>query len=130
MYQEEFYSPEEAVEKILTKNLFGLDLDDRAAQLATFAILLKASKVYRDVWSKGWKPQVYAMPENNTFQRIELQDFLGEKGFNYLDQLEDALRLMKQSKNLGSIMKLKLSMKQELLLNNALHNSSLPDLKR
>ena len=109
MYQEEFYSPEEAVEKILTKNLFGLDLDDRAAQLATFAILLKASKVYRDVWSKGWKPQVYAMPENNTFQRIELQDFLGEKGFNYLDQLEDALRLMKQSKNLGSIMKLKLS---------------------
>jgi len=109
MYQEEFYSPEEAVEKILTKNLFGLDLDDRAAQLATFAILLKASKVYRDVWSKGWKPHVYAMPESNTFQRIELQDFLGEKGFNYLDQLEDALRLMKQSKNLGSIMKLKLS---------------------
>ena len=109
MYQEEFYSPEEAVEKILTKNLFGLDLDDRAAQLATFAILLKASKVYRDVWSKGWKPHVYAMPESKTFQRIELQDFLGEKGFNYLDQLEDALRLMKQSKNLGSIMKLKLS---------------------
>ena len=109
MYQEEFYSPEEAVEKILTKNLFGLDLDDRAAQLATFAILLKASKVYRDVWSKGWKPHVYAMPESDTFQRIELQDFLGEKGFNYLDQLEDALRLMKQSKNLGSIMKLKLS---------------------
>ena len=99
MYQEEFYSPEEAVEKILTKNLFGLDLDDRAAQLATFAILLKASKVHRDVWSKGWKPHVYAMPESNTFQRIELQDFLGEKGFNYLDQLEDALRLMKQSKN-------------------------------
>ena len=40
MYMEEYYTPEEAVQSILKNNLFGLDLDDRAAQLATFAILL------------------------------------------------------------------------------------------
>ena len=46
MYMEEYYTPEEAVETILKNNLYGLDIDDRAAQLATFAILLKAAKVY------------------------------------------------------------------------------------
>ena len=64
MYMEEYYTPEEAVESILKNNLFGLDLDDRAAQLATFAILLKAAKQYRDVFEKGWLPNIFSFPEN------------------------------------------------------------------
>ena len=109
MYMEEYYTPEEAVAAILKNNLFGLDIDDRAAQLATFAILLKAAKVYSDVWTKDWLPQVYAMPEAQTFSQQELKDFLGTEGEDYLEELEDATRLMKQAKNLGSVMKLKLS---------------------
>jgi type II restriction/modification system DNA methylase subunit YeeA len=64
MYMEEYYAPEEAVEAILKNNLYGLDIDDRATQLATFAILLKAATKYRDVFTKGWLPNVYAMPED------------------------------------------------------------------
>jgi type II restriction/modification system DNA methylase subunit YeeA len=64
MYMEEYYTPEEAVESIFKNNLFGLDIDDRAAQLATFAILLKAAKQYRDVFVKGWLPNVFSFPEN------------------------------------------------------------------
>lgn len=109
MYMEEYYTPEEAVESILKNNLFGLDIDDRAAQLATFAILLKAAQYYRDVFAKGWLPNVYAMPEEMDFSRQELQDFLGEAGSDYLKELEVALQLMKQAKNLGSVMKLSLS---------------------
>ena len=109
MYLEEYYSPEEAVEAILQKNIFGLDIDDRAAQLSNFAILLKAAKVYPDVWAKNWLPQVYAMPEPAAFSQQELKDFLGVEGEDYLEELDDALRLMKQAKNLGSVMKLKLS---------------------
>jgi hypothetical protein len=109
MYMEEYYTPEEAVESILKNNLFGLDLDDRAAQLATFAILLKAAKQYRDVFAKGWLPNVYAMPEYATFSEEELKDFLGNEGTAYVKELAVALRLMEQAKNLGSVMKLNLS---------------------
>jgi hypothetical protein len=109
MYMEEYYTPEEAVESILKNNLFGLDLDDRAAQLATFAILLKAAKQYRDVFTKGWLPNVYAMPEYAAFNEQEIKDFLGTDGTSYEKELKLALSLMEQSKNLGSAMKLYIS---------------------
>ena len=109
MYKEEYYTPEEAVESILKNNLFGLDIDDRAAQLATFAILLKAAKYYRDIFAKGWLPNVYAMPEEKNFSLQDIKDFLGTEGVGYTEELDAALRLMKQSKNLGSVMKLSVS---------------------
>lgn len=109
MYMEEYFTPEEAVESILKNNLFGLDIDDRAAQLATFAILLKAAKVYPEVWKKDWLPNVYSMPEAQDFSLQEINDFLGVEGTEYVDELESALRLMKQAKNLGSVMKLIIS---------------------
>jgi hypothetical protein len=118
MYLEEYYTPEEAVESILKNNLFGLDIDDRAAQLATFAILLKAAKYYRDVFTKGWLPNVYAMPEEKNFSLQEVKDFLGADGLTFTEELDTALRLMKQSKNLGSVMKLSLSQKAQTFITN------------
>ncbi|HEY9169439.1 MAG TPA: BREX-1 system adenine-specific DNA-methyltransferase PglX [Lutibacter sp.] len=109
MYLEEYYTPEEAVESILKNNLYGLDIDDRAVQLANFAILLKAAKYYRDVLNKGWMPKVYAMPEAANFSAQEIKDFLGADGADYVEELDTALHLMKQAKNLGSVMKLYLS---------------------
>ncbi|MEP1855322.1 BREX-1 system adenine-specific DNA-methyltransferase PglX, partial [Nonlabens ulvanivorans] len=109
MYQEEYYTPEEAVQTIFAKNLYGLDIDDRAAQLATFAVLLKAAQVYPDVWSKGWQLNIYAMPETNSFSTQEVTDFLGEEGKDYIEEVEKALQLMQQAKNLGSVMQLNLS---------------------
>ena len=118
MYMEEYYTPEEAVHSILKNNLFGLDIDDRAGQLATFAILLKAAKHYSDVWEKYWLPNVYAMPEAQDFSFQEIRDFLGSDGADYEDELEAALRLMKQAKNLGSVMKLSLSEEARSFINN------------
>src|SRR5690554_904656 len=109
MYLEEYYTPEEAVQTIFEKNLYGLDIDDRAAQLATFAVLLKAAKVYPDVWDKNWQLNIYAMPEANSFSQQEVADFLGEEGKEYIEALEKALQLMQQAKNLGSVMQLDLS---------------------
>jgi hypothetical protein len=111
MYMEEYYPPEEAVESILKNNLFGLDIDDRAAQLATFAILLKAASRYRDVFAKGWLPNVYAMPEAREFTLQEVKDFVGPNDTKHAVELNTALRLMYQAKNLGSVMKLKFSYK-------------------
>src|SRR5690554_6941577 len=122
MYMEEYYTPEEAVESILKNNLYGLDLDDRAAQLANFAILLKAATKYRDVFTKGWMPNVYAMPESKDFSTQDLKDFLGEDGKDYLEELDTALRLMKQAKNLGSTMKLSLSEEAYAYIQDRFHN--------
>lgn len=49
MYREEHYTAREAVDSIFARNLFGLDIDLRAAQLAQFALLLKAAAVDRSV---------------------------------------------------------------------------------
>jgi len=111
MYMEEYYTPEEAVQTIFKKNLYGLDIDDRAAQLASFALMLKAAKVYPDVWERDWKLNIYAMPEANSFSRQEVADFLGEEGSEFIDELEKTLELMQQAKNLGSIMQFDLSAK-------------------
>lgn len=109
MYLEEYYTPEEAVQTIFEKNLYGLDIDDRAAQLANFAVLLKAAKVYPDVWDKNWQLNIYAMPEASSFSRQDVADFLGEAGKDHIEALEKALKLMQQAKNLGSVMQLDLS---------------------
>jgi hypothetical protein len=104
MYQEEYYTAEEAVKSILDKNLFGLDIDTRAAQLARFAVLLKAAKYYPEVLTRGWMPQIYAMPEPVFFNRQEILDFLGKDGLDYEEELTESLKLMRESQNLGSTM--------------------------
>ena len=105
MYREEHYTAREAVDSIFARNLFGLDIDLRAAQLAQFALLLKAAAVDRSVITRNITPHVYAMPDKATFTEQEVEDFLGREGKEYVEPLREALQLMEQSQNLGSIMK-------------------------
>lgn len=105
MYREEGYTASEAVRSIFQNNLFGLDIDPRAAQLATFALLLKAAAYDRTILQSNLLPHVYAMPEKEIFTRQEVLDFLGEANATHADALYNALVLMQQSQNLGSIMK-------------------------
>lgn len=105
MYREEHYTAREAVDSIFARNLFGLDIDLRAAQLAQFALLLKAAAVDRSVITRNITPHVYAMPYKVTFTEQEVEDFLGREGKDFVEPLREALQLMKQSQNLGSIMK-------------------------
>ncbi len=109
MYREEGYTASEAVRSIFENNLFGLDIDLRAAQLSTFALLLKAAAQDRTVLEKDILPHVYAMPEKEIFTRQEVLDFLGEANATHADALYNALLLMQQSQNLGSVMKLSFS---------------------
>lgn len=105
MYREEHYTAREAVDSIFARNLFGLDIDLRAAQLAQFALLLKAAAVDRSVITRNIKPHVYAMPDKAIFTEQEVEDFLGREGKEFVEPLREALQLMEQSQNLGSIMK-------------------------
>ncbi|MEX2596483.1 MAG: hypothetical protein WEC59_06080, partial [Salibacteraceae bacterium] len=131
MYMEEYYTVEEAVASILQHNLFGLDIDNRAVQLAKFAVLLKAAKYYPEVLQKGWMPQIYAMPEPYPFSRQEVLDFLGKEGLDYEEELSDTLKLMQDGQNLGSAMLIQMNEKtREFLIKrlNALQNQCFQDL--
>tara|TARA_R110002050_G_scaffold187306_1_gene321731 strand:- start:3041 stop:6580 length:3540 start_codon:yes stop_codon:yes gene_type:complete len=120
MYEEEYYMPEEAVESILKNNLFGLDIDLRAAQLARFALLMKAASKYPGILQKDILPKVYAMPEPTPFSRQEVLDFLGSDGLKLEDKLSRALQLMQQAQNLGSTMQFDFSEAECALLQKRL----------
>lgn len=109
MYREEGYTAKQAVDNILENNLFGLDIDDRAMQLARFAVLLKAAQFDADVLNRGIIPHVYSFPEASHFTSEELQNFLGHDGHQFTAELKEALQLLNQGKNIGSALKLELS---------------------
>src|SRR5690606_38410315 len=85
-------------------NLFGLELDLRAAQLARFAVLLAAATKVPEILKKGILPRIYAMPEPAVLSRQETLDFLGNEGTEHEKVLTNALQLMQQARNLGSVM--------------------------
>lgn len=104
MYLEEYYPADEAVESILQNNLYGLDIDLRAAQLAQFALLMKAAQYHPDILKKDIIPHIHAMPAPVNFTKEDVQSFLGIEGAAYVKPLQDVLHLMLQAQNLGSIM--------------------------
>ena len=64
IYEAYGYSTREAVQSILENNLYGLDIDDRAAQLAYFAVMMKARQYDRRFFTSGIQPHVYAIQES------------------------------------------------------------------
>ena len=58
-------SERDAAQSILENNLYGLDIDDRAAQLAYFAVMMKARQYDRRIFSRGIQPHVYSIVESN-----------------------------------------------------------------
>ena len=87
-------SEREAAQSILQNNLYGLDIDDRAAQLSYFAVMMKARQYDRRIFSRGVQPHLYAIRESNEFRDIigehtpKMGDFLlsekHRKTLNYL----------------------------------------------
>jgi type II restriction/modification system DNA methylase subunit YeeA len=65
IYLERGYRKRDIPELILTKNLFGLEIDDRAAQLAGFAIVMKARGDDRNIFDKNIQPNVVSIQESN-----------------------------------------------------------------
>jgi hypothetical protein len=59
IYTSEGYSERDAAKLILEKNLYGLEIDPRAYQLAYFALIMKARQYNRRILTQGVRPQVY-----------------------------------------------------------------------
>jgi len=103
MYEEEGFDPAEIPEKILTHNLFGVELDERAGELAAFSLTMKARTRQRRFFNKGVKPNI-CMLEKVSFSREELDEYIGFVGrdlFTY--GLRETLEQFSEADNFGSL---------------------------
>lgn len=101
IYESAGYTQRDASRSILENNLFGLDIDDRAAQLAYFAVLMKARQYNRRILYDYVKCNVYAIRESNGIDESVLES-LG-------DIRDIGLKLVKafvDAKEYGSILKI------------------------
>lgn len=72
IYQERGYRAKDIPALILQKNLFGLDIDDRAAQLAAFALMMKARADDRRIFDSDAKPNVLAIQDSRGLDPADL----------------------------------------------------------
>lgn len=75
IYESYGYTTREAVASIVENNIYGLDIDDRAAQLAYFAVMMKARQYDRRFFSRGIQPHVYAIGESNHVDKFAVKYF-------------------------------------------------------
>ena len=75
IYESYGYSQRDAAKSIIENNLYGLDIDNRAYQLAYFAIMMKARQHNRRILNGETNPHVYAIQESNGINRDQLQYF-------------------------------------------------------
>ena len=75
IYESYGYITRDAVASIVEHNLYGLDIDDRAAQLAYFAVMMKARQYDRRFFSRGIQPHVYAIAESNHVDSFAVEYF-------------------------------------------------------
>lgn len=108
IYESAGYSQREAVKSILENNLYGLDIDDRAYQMAYFAVMMKARQYNRRILSAETRCSVYSIQESNHINRNQLMYFgvgLGEVERNQaLNQMNGLLDTFQDAKEYGSIL--------------------------
>ncbi len=100
------YSERDAAEFILKKNIYGLDIDDRAYQIAYFAVMMKARSYNHRILNKNIEPQICAIKESNLITD-ELIDFVSEDDLRLENDLKYLKRIFLDSKEYGSIINLK-----------------------
>ena len=101
IYKESGYTERDAAAMIVQNNLFGLDIDDRASQLAYFAVMMKARSYDRRFLSRGIKPNVLAIKESNGMGAAVRDGLTTDAEMNAISRyLVDTFR---DAKELGSI---------------------------
>ena len=108
IYEAAGYSQREAAKSILENNIYGLDIDDRAFQLAYFAVMMKARQYNRRILNGETVCHVYSIQESNTVNRAQLKYF--GAGLNDLErndamnQITGLLDTFVDAKEYGSIL--------------------------
>lgn len=103
IYTSAGWDQREAAQSILKNNLYGLDIDDRAAQLAYFAVMMKARQYDRRLLTRGIQPNIYAIRESNGIQTMTIEYFHKNDPKLKAD-IERIVTEMRDAKEYGSIL--------------------------
>ena len=103
IYESYGYTAREAVENIVKNNLYGLDIDDRAAQLAYFTVMMKARQYDRRFFSHQIQPNVYAIQESNDID-ISALEYFYNNDTNLKVAVNSIIMEMHDAKEYGSIL--------------------------
>lgn len=107
IYTQMGYTDKDAVLSILENNLYGLDIDKRAFQLAYFAVLMKARQYHKFILKKHPQCHIYAIAESNGINMKHLAYFgaqLDELAKPVaLNQMQELIATLHDAKEYGSI---------------------------
>lgn len=105
IYEEEGYEPAEIPEMILTHNLYGIEIDERAGELAAFALTMKARARHKRFFGKAIKPNICVL-ENVHLEDDELKNYMDFVGRDlFTAQLQSTLRQFEEADNFGSLIR-------------------------
>jgi hypothetical protein len=123
MYREAGYNAEKAVQNILQHNLYGLDIDDRAMQLARFAVLLKAAQYDAAILEDPIMPHIYCFPED-ILGNLFTQTYYSKSQSNWHDllgmQLAEPVSIEWEETKKGKSKTKKVTLKKGEVLNEAI----------
>ena len=103
IYESYGYTTRKAVASIVENNLYGLDIDDRAAQLAYFAVMMKARQYDRRFFSRSIQPHVYAIAESNHVDKFAL-DYFCNGDTKLKNAMDTIISELHDAKEYGSIL--------------------------
>ena len=103
IYESYGYTTREAVASIVKNNLYGLDIDDRAAQLAYFAVMMKARQYDRRFFSRGIQPHVYAIVESNHVDKFAV-DYFCNGDMKLTTAMDTIIKELHDAKEYGSVL--------------------------
>lgn len=108
IYESAGYGQRDAARSILENNLYGLDIDDRAFQMAYFAVMMKARQYNRRILNGDYRPNLFAIQESNGINRSQLKYFgasLNElEKNNAITQMTGLIKAFQDAKEYGSIL--------------------------
>ena len=96
------YSNRDAVQSILENNIYGLDIDKRAYQLAYFALMMKAREYYKRIFSKKLELNICYTRESNDINK-EIIDFISNGNDKIKDELDLIYNLFLDAREYGSL---------------------------
>ncbi|USK68580.1 BREX-1 system adenine-specific DNA-methyltransferase PglX [Peribacillus asahii] len=105
IYEERGYSQREIPTLIIENNLYGIDIDDRAAQLASFALLMKAREKSKRIFRNPPKLNVISIQESNGLPIAAVTEVLGQTE-DEKKEVQVLLEGLIDAKNFGSILQL------------------------
>jgi len=107
IYEEQGYQATDIPRLILSRNLYGIEIDQRAGSLAAFALTMKAREKYRRFLSsdKVVQPNICVL-ENIKIDNDELSSYMDQVGRDLFTQpLEDTLNQWEEADNFGSLIR-------------------------